>query len=61
MSYFNDPWNIPSPSNLMEGIGNPRMAILLSATEVAYSIVQQASANSDLAPPHELYTSLEPL
>jgi hypothetical protein len=50
MSYFNDPWILPSPSDSMEGIGHPRMAMPLSVVEVAYNIVQQALANPDLAP-----------
>jgi hypothetical protein len=53
-SYFDDPWTLPSPSSSMEGVGNPGMAMPLSAVEVAYSIVQQASANPDLAPPQEI-------
>jgi hypothetical protein len=50
-SYFNDLWILPSLSASMEGIGHPRMDIPLSDVEVTYSIVQQASANPDLAPP----------
>jgi hypothetical protein len=34
-SYFNNPWILPFPSTSMKGIGNPRMSIPLSATEVA--------------------------
>jgi hypothetical protein len=30
-SYFNNPWTLPSPSTLMEGTGNPGMAMPLSA------------------------------
>jgi hypothetical protein len=45
MSYFNDPWNLPSPSASMEGIGNCGMAMPLSMAEVAYNIVQQTLAN----------------
>jgi len=51
MSYFNDPWIFPSPSTSMEGIGHPRMAMHLSTAEVIYIVVQQALANTDLAPP----------
>jgi len=50
-SYFNDPWILPSPSASMEGIGHLGMAMPLSAIEVAYNIVQQASTNPDRAPP----------
>jgi hypothetical protein len=61
MSYFHDPWNLPSPSALMEGIGHLGMAMPLSIVEVAYSVVQQASTNPDLAPPQELDLVLEPI
>jgi hypothetical protein len=37
------------------------MAIPLSAIEVAYSIVQQASADPDLTLAQELYLVLEPI
>jgi hypothetical protein len=40
MSYFNDPWILPSPLTSMEGKGNPSMAIPLFAAEVAYKIFQ---------------------
>jgi hypothetical protein len=60
-SYFNDPWILPSPSASMEGVGNPGMDMPLSIAEVAYSIVQQASTNPDLAPPQELDPVLEPI
>jgi hypothetical protein len=61
MSYFNDLWTLPSPSASMEGVGNPGMAMPLSTAEVAYNIVQQTSANPDLAPPQELDPVLEPI
>jgi hypothetical protein len=38
-TYFNDPWNLPSPLATMEGTGHRGMAMPLSATEVLYSIV----------------------
>jgi hypothetical protein len=50
MSYFHDPWTLPSPSASMEGIGNLCMAMSLFAAEVAYNIVQKASSIPDLAP-----------
>jgi hypothetical protein len=50
MTYFNDPWNIPSPSVMMEGTGHHGMAMPLSMTEVAYSTVQQSSTDLDLTP-----------
>jgi hypothetical protein len=49
-TYFIDPWTLPSPSALMEGIGNPGMSMPLSMTEVAYYIVQQTSINPNMAP-----------
>jgi hypothetical protein len=61
MTYFNDPWNLPSPSASMEGVGNPGMAMPLSTTEVVYNIVQQTSTNSDPTPPQELDLVLEPI
>jgi hypothetical protein len=45
----------------MERIGHPSMAISLSAVEVVYSIVLQASANPDLTPTQELDLVLEPV
>ena len=50
MTYFNDPWILPSPSATMDGIGHPGMSMPLSTAEVAYSLVQQASANTDPTP-----------
>jgi hypothetical protein len=60
-TYFKDPWILPSPSATMDEIGNPRMSMPLSVTEVAYSLVQQASANTDLTPAQELDPLLEPI
>jgi hypothetical protein len=59
-TYFNDPWTLPSPSTMMEGTGHHGMAMPLSISEVAYSIVQQASADPDLTPAQELDPILEP-
>jgi hypothetical protein len=39
MIYFEDPWNLPSLSYSMEGVGKLGMAMPLSATEVAYNII----------------------
>jgi hypothetical protein len=61
MSYFHDPWTLPSPSASMEGVGHLGMAMPLSVVEVVYSVVQQASTNPDLAPPQELDPVLEPI
>jgi hypothetical protein len=49
-TYFDDPWILPSPSAMMDGTGHPGMSIPSSAAEVAYSLVQQASANPDTTP-----------
>jgi hypothetical protein len=60
-TYFNDPWNLPSPSTTMEGIGHHGMDMPLSTEEVAYSTVQQDSAHLDLTPTHELDSILKPI
>jgi hypothetical protein len=59
MTYFKDPWILPSPSATMDETGHPGMSMPLSAAEVAYSLVQQASANTDLTPSQELDPLLE--
>jgi hypothetical protein len=61
MTYFNDPWILPSPSATMEGTGHPGMSMPLSTAEVAYSLVQQASADTDPTPAQELDPILEPI
>jgi hypothetical protein len=61
MTYFEDPWILPSPSATMDEIGHFGMSMPLSAAEVAYSLVQQASANPDLTPAQELDPLLEPI
>jgi hypothetical protein len=48
--YFNDPWTLPSPSSTMEGTEHHGMAMPLSMTEVAYSIIQRASIDLDMTP-----------
>jgi hypothetical protein len=58
-TYFNDPWIIPSPSSTMEGTGHPGMSMPLSTAEVAYSLVQQASTDTDITPTQELDPPLE--
>ena len=58
---FEDPWILPSPSTTMDETGHPSIFMPLSVTEVAYSLVQQASANSDLTPAQELDPLLEPI
>jgi hypothetical protein len=50
MSYFEDPWTLPSPSDSMEGVGSLGMAMPLSTAKVAYNIFHQASTNLDLDP-----------
>jgi hypothetical protein len=61
MTYFTDPWILPSPSAAMEGIGHPGMSMPLSTNEVVYSLVQQASTNPDPTPAQEFYPLLEPI
>jgi hypothetical protein len=60
MTYFNDPWILPSPSATMDGIGHLGMSMPLSVAEVVYSLVQQASSNIDPTPAQELDPILEP-
>jgi hypothetical protein len=60
-TYFQDPWTLPSPSDMMDAIGHAGMSTPLSATEVAYSLVQQTSATSDPIPAQELDPLLEPI
>ena len=61
MSYFNDSWNLPSPSTSMEWIGHLGMTMKLSPSEVVYTVVQQASTNPNLVPPQELDLVLKPI
>jgi hypothetical protein len=61
MTYFKDPWILPSPSATMDEIGHPGMSMPLSSVEVAYSLVQQASTNTDPIPAQELDPLLEPI
>jgi hypothetical protein len=60
-TYFQDPWTLPSPSSTMDETGQVGMATPLSATEVAYSLVQQTSTTPDLIPIQELEPLLEPI
>jgi hypothetical protein len=60
-TYFQDPWILPSPSDTMDVTGHAGMSTPLSATEVAYSLVQQASATPDPIPAQELDPLLEPI
>jgi hypothetical protein len=61
MTYFENPWILPSPSVSMDGIGHPGMSMPLSTTEVAYSFIQQTSVNSDPTPAQEFDPLLEPI
>jgi hypothetical protein len=61
MTYFEDPWILPSPSATMDETGHSGMSMPLSTTEVAYSLVQQASANTNLTLAQELDPLLEPI
>jgi hypothetical protein len=60
-TYFDDPWILPSPSAMMDEAGHPGMSMPLSTVEVAYSLVQQASTNTDPTPTQELDPLLEPI
>jgi hypothetical protein len=60
-TYFQDPWILPSPSDTMDATRHAGMSTPLSATEVAYSLVQQTSATPDPIPAPELDPLLEPI
>jgi hypothetical protein len=60
-TYLEDPWILPSPLATMDETGNLGMPMPFSAAKVAYSLVQQASANTDLTPAQELDPLLEPI
>jgi hypothetical protein len=60
-TYFEDPWILPSPSATIDETGHPGMSMPLSDDEVAYSLAQHASANSDLTPAQDLDPLLEPI
>jgi hypothetical protein len=59
MTYFDDPWILPSPSATMDETGHPVMSMPFSVVEVAYSLVLQALANTDPTPAQELDPLLE--
>jgi hypothetical protein len=61
MTYFKDPWILPSPSATMDETGHPSMSMPLSVAKVAYSLVQQASTNTDPTPTQELDPLLDPI
>jgi hypothetical protein len=61
MTYFEDPWILSSPSAMVDETGNPGMSMPLFATEVVYSLLQQASSNPDSTPAQELDPFLEPI
>jgi hypothetical protein len=61
MTYFEDPWILPSPSTTMDEIGHPVMSMPFSVAELAYSLVQQALANTDPTPAQELDPLLDPI
>ena len=60
-TYFQDLWTLPSPSDMMDATGHAGMSTPLSVAEVAYSLVQQDSANPDPTPAQELDPPLEPI
>jgi hypothetical protein len=61
MTYFTNPWILPSPSTTVKEIGHSRMSMPLSIAEVAYSLVQQASANPDPTHAQEFDPLLQPI
>jgi hypothetical protein len=61
MTYFNDLWIIPSPSAMMDGTGHSGMSMPFSAAEVASSLVQQASTNTNPTLAQEFNPLLEPI
>jgi hypothetical protein len=61
MTYFNDLWILPSPSAMMDGIGHSDMSMPLSVAEVVYSVVQEASVDTDPTLAQELDSTLEPI
>jgi hypothetical protein len=61
MTYFQDPWILPSPSATVDETGHAGMYMPLSVAKVVYSLVQQASTTPDLTPAQELDPPLEPI
>jgi hypothetical protein len=61
MTYFDDPWILSSPLAMMDETGHSGMTMPLSAAEVVYSLVQQASSNIDPTSAEELDPLLEPI
>jgi hypothetical protein len=60
-TYVDNPWILPSPLAPMDGTGHPGMSMPLSIAEVAYSLVQQASSNTNPTPAQEFDPLLEPI
>jgi hypothetical protein len=60
-TYFNNLWMLPSPLVTMDGTEHSGMSMPLSAAEVVYSLVQQASANTDPTLAQEFDPFLEPI
>ena len=60
-TYFQDPWTLPSPSDMMDATGHADMSTPLSVAEVEYSLVQQTSATLDPIPVPELDPLVEPI
>jgi hypothetical protein len=60
-NYFDYPEILPSPLATMDETGHPSMSMPLSAAKVAYSLVQQTSANTDPNPTQEFNPFPEPI
>jgi hypothetical protein len=61
MTYFKDPWILPSPLATMDETWHSGMSMPLSTAKVAYSLVQQASTNTNPTHAQELDPLLEPI
>jgi hypothetical protein len=60
-TYFEHLWILPFPSATMDETGHSGMSMPLSAAEVAYSLVHQASATPDPTPAQDLGPLPEPI
>jgi hypothetical protein len=58
-SYFDDPWTLPSPTMSYEGQSHIRMEMSLSAAEIAYQAIQEATVDPD--PPSSWTKEMDPV